>query len=36
MNEAQPVWNEVSSFDIVTGREQLLVQAYDRSGIGRD
>jgi hypothetical protein len=30
------VWNEVIAFDIVHGRDNLLVEVLDRSDIGRD
>lgn len=32
----EPVWNDVNSFDIVTGREDLEIFVYDRSDIGND
>ncbi|CDW87383.1 c2 domain containing protein [Stylonychia lemnae] len=33
---SEPVWNEIISFDITTGKEPLIVQVYSRSNIGRD
>jgi stromal membrane-associated protein len=33
---ADPVWNEIMSFDITTGKESLKVEVFDRSDIGRD
>ena len=35
-NTVDPVWNEVVSFDITTGRENLMIQIYDNSGVTRD
>jgi hypothetical protein len=31
-----PVFNEIISFDIVTGRESLIVQVFDHADIGSD
>lgn len=30
------MWNEIITFDIVTGREPLRIEIYDKSDIGRD
>lgn len=30
------MWNEIITFDIITGKEALLVQIYDRADIGKD
>lgn len=35
-NNADPVWNEIISFDITTGKEALMVSVYSRATIGRD
>jgi len=34
--ESNPVWNEIITFDIMTGKEPLLVQVFDRADIGKD
>ena len=33
---SDPVWNEIISFDIVTGREPIVIQVFDIADIGRD
>jgi Ca2+-dependent lipid-binding protein len=33
---ADPVWNEIITFDIMTGREDLIIQIFDKSDLGRD
>jgi stromal membrane-associated protein len=33
---ADPVWNEIMSFDIATGKDIIKVEVFDRSDIGRD
>lgn len=33
---SDPVWGEIISFDIVTGREPLVIQVFDTADIGRD
>lgn len=36
MDNASPVFNEVISFDIVSGREIVEVLIFDQTGIGSD
>lgn len=31
---ADPVWNEIITFDITTGREALFIQVFDRGTVG--
>lgn len=31
-----PVWNEIMSFDITTGKEVLVARVFDRSETGSD
>jgi Ca2+-dependent lipid-binding protein len=33
---ADPVWNEIMSFDISTGKDLLVVKVYDHPDIGSD
>eukprot|EP00347_Sterkiella_histriomuscorum_P014348 403361215 len=35
-SSTDPVWNEIITFDITTGREPLVIQIYDRVGVGAD
>lgn len=34
--ELNPVWNEVFTFDVVTGREVLEITLYDKDDFGTD
>ena len=34
--ELNPVWNEVFTFDVDTGKELLEVQAFDKDDFGSD
>ena len=31
-----PVWNEIMSFDIMTGKETLVARVYDKAERGSD
>lgn len=31
-----PVWNDIMSFDIMTGKETLIAKVFDRAEIGSD
>lgn len=35
-SDNNPVWQEIITFDIVSGREPLIVQLFDRAGVGSD
>ena len=35
-NDLNPVWNEVFTFDVVTGKEKLQVTIYDKDDFGSD
>ena len=34
--ELNPVWNEIFTFDVETGREELKIEVYDKDDFGAD
>jgi Ca2+-dependent lipid-binding protein len=34
--DLNPVWNEVHTFDVISGREQLKIEVFDKDEFGTD